>query len=116
FLGAFSCTRLARSSGFVAGRRSRSRARLGAAAAFGAGNGLTDQLFNRDDGFLVERGDDGDCGAGAPRAAGAADAMDVVVGLMGPGGIEDVAGRGNVKPAGGNVGSDQQRNFALAEL
>ena len=77
---------------------------------------MTDQLFNRDDGFLIERGNDRDCGAGASGASGTADAMDVVVGMMGNVKIEDMAGRGNVEAAGGNVGSDQQRNFALAEL
>ena len=30
--------------------------------------------------------------------------------------IEDVAGRGNVEAARGDVGGHQQRNFALAEL
>ena len=85
-------------------------------AAFDAGNGLSDQLFDRDDRFLIERGDDGDRGAGAPGAAGAADAMDVVVGMMRDVEIEDVADRGNVETAGGDVGCDQQRNFALAEL
>ena len=77
---------------------------------------MTDQLFNRDDGFLIERSNDGDRGAGASRASGAADAMDVVVGMVRDIEIEDVAGRRNVQAAGGNVGSDQQRNFALAEL
>ena len=89
---------------------------MGAGDTFGAGNGLTDQLFNRDDGFLVERGNDGDRGAGASGAAGAADAMDIIVGMMGHVEIEDVAEVGNVEAAGGDVGSDQQRNFALAEL
>ena len=69
---------------------------------------MTDQLFNRDDGFLIEGGKDRDCGAGASGASGAADGMDVVVGMMGNVEIEDMAGRGNVEAAGGDVGGDQQ--------
>ena len=90
--------------------------RLDLDAAFGAGNGLPDQLFDRDHRFLIERGDDRDRGAGAAGAAGAADAMDVVVGMMRDVEIEDVADGGNVEAAGGDVGGDQQRNLTLAEL
>ena len=90
--------------------------RLDLDATFGAGNGLSDQLLDRDHGFLVERRDDRDRGAGASGAAGAADAVDIVVGVMRHVEIEDVAGGGNVEAAGGDVGGDQQRNFALAEL
>ena len=85
-------------------------------AAFDVGNGLSDQLFDRDHRFLVERRDDGDRGAGASGAAGAADAVDVVVGVMRNVEIEDVADGGNIEAAGGDVGGDQKRNFALAEL
>src|ERR1700676_5213237 len=81
-----------------------------------AGNGLSDQLFDRDHRFLIERGDDRDRGAGASGAAGTADAMDVVVGMMRHVEIEDVAGGGNVEAARCDVGGDQQRNFTLAEL
>src|SRR5476651_1683957 len=75
-------------------------------ATVSVGNGLPDQLFDRDHGFLIERRDDGDRGAGAPGTPGAADAVDVVVGMMRHIEIEDVAGNGNVEAAGGDVGGD----------
>src|SRR5713226_4127577 len=107
---------LARFSGFAAGPRCRAFAGLNPGATFGVRNGLTDQLFNGDDGFLIERSNDGDRGAGAPRTAGAADAMDVVVGVMRHVEVEDVTGGGNIETAGRDVGGDQKRNLALAEL
>src|SRR5689334_20777639 len=54
---------------FVMGGFSRRRE-----VAFGARNVLADQLLDRGHGFLVERGDDGDRGAGTAGASGAADA------------------------------------------
>src|SRR4051812_35238356 len=84
--------------------------------AFGAGNALADQLFDRRHRLEVERADDGNRGAGASGAAGAADAVDIVVGVMGNVEIEDVAGGRNIEAAGGDVGGDQQGNFTLAEL
>ena len=48
-------------------------------------------------------------------AAGAADAVDVVVGVMRHVEIEDVAHFRNVEPAGGDIGRDQQLGLALAE-
>ena len=65
---------------------------------------------------MIERGDHGDRGAGAAGAAGAADPMNVIVGMMRYVEIEDVTGGGNVEAARGDVGCNQQRNFALAEL
>ena len=85
-------------------------------SAFGVRNGLADQLFDRHDRFLVERGDDGDRRAGPPRTPGAADAVDVIVGMMRDVEIEDVADGGNIEAAGGDVGGHQQRNLAFAEL
>src|SRR6185312_12176356 len=90
--------------------------RLNLDAAFGVGNGLADQFFDRGHRFLIERCDDGDRGAGAAGPAGTADAMHVVVGMMRDVKVKDVAGGGNIETAGGDVGSDQQRNFTLAEL
>src|ERR1700749_763951 len=84
--------------------------------ALGARNVLADQLLDRSDRFLVELGDDGDRRAGAARAAGAADAMDIVVGVMRHVEIEDVADLGNIEAARGDVGGDQEGNFTLAEL
>ena len=77
---------------------------------------MPDQLFDRDHGFLIERGDDRDRGTGAPRTPGAADAMDVVVRMMRDVEIEDVAGGGDIETTGRDVGCDQQRDFTLAEL
>ena len=81
-----------------------------------AGNGLADQLFDRRERFVVERRDHGDCGAGAAGTAGTADAMYVVIGMMRHVEIEDVADGGNIKAAGGDIGSNQQRDLTFAEL
>src|SRR5437660_11489519 len=53
------------------------------AAAFGAGNGLADQLFDRRHRLEVERSDHGDRGSRASGTAGAADAVDIIIGMMG---------------------------------
>src|SRR5580704_7565591 len=80
-------------------------------------NRLADQFFDRRDGFgVVRSGDDGDGGAVSPGAAGAADAVHVVVGMDRHVEIIDVADVGNIEAARGDVGGDQQRNFVLAEL
>jgi hypothetical protein len=92
------------------------RIRTDGEVAFGARNLLPDQLLDRGDRFGVERGDDGDCGTGAPGAAGTANAMDVIVGMVRHVEIEDVADSGDVEAARGDVGGDQKRNLALAEL
>src|SRR5580692_9349100 len=84
--------------------------------ALGAGNALSDQLFNRRDRFVVERRDDGQRGAAAARTAGAADAVNIVVGMMRDVEIEDVADGRNIEAAGGNVGGDQKRNVAFTKL
>src|SRR3979490_2120625 len=55
-------------------------------------------------------------GAGASGAAGAADAVDIVIGMMRNVEIEDVAHGRNIEAAGGDVGSDEEGNFTLAEL
>src|SRR5262249_35090188 len=52
--------------------------------------------------------------ARARRAA--ADAMDVIVGMVRDVEVEDVADGGNVEAARGDVGGNQQRDFVLAEL
>src|SRR3954468_16098645 len=57
--------------------------RLAGFEAFGEGNALTDQLFDRRHRFEVERANDGDRGAGAAGAAGAPDTVNIVVGVMG---------------------------------
>src|SRR3954471_22324802 len=90
--------------------------RLAGFDAFGAGNALADQLFDRRHRLEVERADDGDRGAGASGAAGTADAVDIVVGMVRHVEIEHVAGGRDIQAARGDVGGDQQRNFTLAEL
>src|ERR1700750_2255798 len=92
------------------------RFRVNGIIAVGTGNGLADQLFDRRERFVVERGYDRDRGAGAARAPGAADAVHVVVGMVRHVEIEDVADGGNVETAGRDIGGHQQRNVALAEL
>jgi hypothetical protein len=79
-------------------------------------NGLADQLFDRRDAFRLGRGNDSDGGARPSRAAGAADAMDVIVGMMRDVEVEDVAHRWNVEPARRDIGSHQQSHFVPAEL
>jgi hypothetical protein len=84
--------------------------------AFGERNALPDQLFDRAYRFVIERGDDGNRSAGAARPAGAADPMNIIVGMVGNVKIEDVADRRNIEAAGGDIGGDEERNVALAEL
>src|SRR5690242_2507421 len=84
--------------------------------AFGARNALADQLLDRSHRFGIDRSDDGDRDAAAAGAAGAADPVHIVVGMMRHVEIEDVTYLGNVEAAGGDVGSDEQRQLALAEL
>ena len=113
---AFASTLMPWTFGFAAGRCLRAIRRRTFGVTFDAGNGLPDQPFDRGDRFVIERGNDGDRGAGSSRSAGTADAVDVIVGMMRDIEIEHVAHGRNIQTAGGDVGSDQQRNFALAEL
>src|SRR5690349_12810385 len=62
-------------------------------------NALPDQLLDRRDALALGGRNDGDCGAAAPGPAGAADAMDVIVGMVWDVEIEDVTDRGNVEAA-----------------
>src|SRR5262245_52991117 len=79
-------------------------------------DGLADQILDRRDASAVSGRNDGDGGAAASGASGAADAVDVVVGMVRDVEVEDVADGGNVEPARGDVGGDQQRHLVLAEL
>src|SRR2546428_3667981 len=79
-------------------------------------NGLPDQLLDCPDASGVGGRNDGDRGAAASGAPGAADAMHIVVGVMRDVEVEDVADGGNVEAACGHVGGNQQRDFVLAEL
>src|SRR5882724_12257510 len=107
--GALARPRFARLIGVV-------RRCAGCEVAFDAGDILPDQLFDRYDRFLIERGDDGDRSAGPAGATGAADAMDIIVGMVGDVEIEDVTDFGNIEAAGRHVGGDQERKLAFAEL
>jgi hypothetical protein len=82
----------------------------------GTGNRLSDQPLDRGNRFVVRGGDDRDRNPAAACAAGTADAMDVVVRVMGNVKIEDVADFGNIEAARSDVGGNQLRQFALAEL
>ena len=84
--------------------------------AFGGGNALADQLFDRGDGFVIKRGNDGDRGSRAACAAGAADPVHIVIRVMRYVEIEDVADFGDIKTACCDVGGDKERKLALAEL
>ena len=57
-----------------------------------------------------------DRGTGAAGAAGAADAMHIIVGMHRNVEIIDVAHVGNIEAARCDVGGDQERDLALAEL
>src|SRR6185312_1847067 len=63
---------------------------------------LADQLFDRCDRFGLDRSDDRDRDTGAASAAGAADPVHVVIGVMGHVEIEDMTDFGNVEPARGH--------------
>src|SRR6516164_401368 len=80
------------------------------------GDGLADQLLDHRDASAVGGRNDGDGGAAPSGTPGAADAMHIVVGVVRDVEVEDVADRGNVEAARGDVGGDQQRDFVLAEL
>src|SRR5436190_323410 len=79
-------------------------------------NALPNQLLDRRDALALGGRNDGDCGTAASGAAGTADAMDVIVGMVRDVEIEDVTDRGNVEAARRHVGGDQQGDFVLAEL
>ena len=65
--------------------------------------------------LLVGAGDDGQRDAGLAGAARAADAVDVVLRVMRRVVVDDVADVGNVEPARGDVGADQQLHLVVAE-
>src|SRR5438067_8963860 len=59
-------------------------------------NALPNQLLDRRDALALGGRNDGNCGTAASGAAGTADAMDVIVGMVRDVEIEDVTDRGNV--------------------
>ncbi len=70
---------------------------------------LGDQLFDRVEIFRIALGDEGEGLARTASTTGTANAVDIVFGMNGNVEVEDVADIGNIKTAGCNVGSDQQR-------
>src|SRR5215213_5634369 len=79
------------------------------------GDRLPDQPFDRGDGALVARCYERERGPGETGAPGAADAMDIVLGMVRHVEIEDVAHRRNVEAARGDVARDEERHLAGAE-
>src|SRR5579862_3344341 len=76
---------------------------------------LADEFFDRRNRLVVDRRHQRDRRAAQTGAAGAADAMDIIVGVMGDVEIEDVAHSRDIETASGDVGGDQQRHLAIAE-
>ena len=79
------------------------------------GNRLAGQLLDRHHRLAVHRRDQRDRGAQQTGAAGAADAVNVIIGMVRNVEIEDVADGRNVEAAGGDVGGDQKLGFAATE-
>lgn len=80
-----------------------------------AGDLLIDEAF---DGFSVDEfvgAEDGEGVAFAFGAAGAADTVDVVFRVFGDGVIDDVADAGDVEATGGEIGGDDDVEFAVPE-
>src|SRR5260370_30444789 len=80
------------------------------------GNALPDQFLDRGNALAVSGRNDSDRGAASPGAPGAADAVDIIVGMVRDIEIEDMAHLQNVEAPRGDVGGDEQRHFVLAEL
>src|SRR5215470_12029606 len=79
------------------------------------GNALADQRLDRGHRFAVGAGDDRDRGAAAAGAAGAADAVHVVIGMEWHVEIEHVAHVRNIEAARRDVRCNQQAHIAFAE-
>ena len=73
------------------------------------------QLLDRGQVLVVGRHGDADRGAKTARAAGAPDAVDIVLGMAGQVVVEDVADRLDIQAARRDVGGDQQAQLAVAE-
>src|SRR5215813_5781582 len=108
--------RIASMAAIVLARRWRALTLASARLAAHPGDRLTDQFLDCRDALLVGRGHYGDGCARASGAPGTPDAVNVIVGVMRHVEIEHMAHRRDVEAAGRDVGSDQQRDLALAEL
>src|SRR5881394_3051874 len=84
--------------------------------SFGPTKGLASELFDCRDSLAVGRRHDGNRSPGTAGAAGAADAMHVIVGMMRHIEIEHVADRRNVEAASCDVRRDEQLYLAAPEL
>ena len=104
---------------FAVVARTRGRASgFGWGKAFGrgaAGQCLLDQILDRRQQLFISGRPDRDRGALAASATGAADAVDIVLGMAGQVEVEHMADGGNVQPARGHVRGDQQFQLAIAE-
>src|SRR6185312_10951395 len=76
---------------------------------------VADELFYPVDRFAVGAGCERDRNPLHSGAAGAADAVDVVVGLPRHVEVDDVADAFDVEPAGGNVGGHEDRDLVVLE-
>ena len=81
----------------------------------GAGQGLFHEAFDGRQIFVICRCRDTDRRALTAGAAGAADPVDVILGMAGQIEVEDMADRWNVQPARRHIRGDQQLQFAIAE-
>ncbi len=80
------------------------------------GQGLTGRALDRLEQVPLARGDERQRVAGASRATGATDAVDVGLGVGGDVVVEDVADPLHVEPARGHVGGDQDVEAAVTQL
>src|SRR6185312_6926618 len=83
--------------------------------SLGERDALADQLLDLGQRPAIARADNRVGGAGLAGAAGPANPVHVVVGVVRDVEIEDVADIGDVEAAGGDVGSNQELGFAVAE-
>ena len=75
-------------------------------------DGLADEAFDGGDMFLLVAGDEGEGIADALGAAGAADAVDIIFGMLGNVVIDDMADTFDVDAARGDVGGDHDLIFS----
>src|SRR5581483_8637648 len=81
----------------------------------GPGDLLADQLFDCRNRLLIHRRDDRDSGPAFSRAAGSADAVDIVVRVVRYIEIKDVAHVRDIEAACRHIRSDEQLRLAVPE-
>ena len=80
------------------------------------GNCLANQALDSTDGLAVDRRDNRDCRTASSSPARAADAMDIIIGVVWHVEIENVAHLRDVEAACGNVRGNEQFHFTAAKL